>query len=379
VEDLFGGSSLVAVLACSSCIVHHSSFLMLAAFLTGIRQLEIREAPEPALASPRDVLLRVGAVGVCGSDVHYYTTGHIGLQAVAYPERVGHECAGTVVAAGGAVGTPEPGQRVAVDPLITCGQCDQCRGGRRHTCRNQSFLGSPGQAPGALAESLAIPAECCYPIPDSMTLAQAAMVEPFSIGLYAQRLVGVAPGAKIAILGAGPIGLSVLLACRTAGDCVTYVTDLIDARLEVAGRCGAAWTGSPRATDIVATINELEPLGVDCVFECAGEQETLDQAVEIVKPGGMLLVVGIPEVDRVSFPIHTLRRKEIVVRNVRRQNGCTAAAISLIVSGAVRVDQLVTHHFPLGRSQEAFDLVAGYRDGVVKAMIYPGRMEPLSH
>jgi len=209
-----------------------------------------------------------------------------------------------------------------------------------------------------------------------MSMAEAAMVEPFSIGLYAQRMAGVTSGAKLAILGAGPIGLSVLLACRAAVECRVYVTDLIDERLEVARRCGAAWAGSPRATDIVAAISELEPLGVDFVFECAGQQETLDQALEILRPGGMLLVVGIPEVDRVSFPIHTLRRKELTLRNVRRQDGCTEAAIHLIESGAARVDQLVTHHFPLGRSQEAFDLVAGYRDGVVKAIIYPGGIEP---
>jgi len=356
---------------------------MLAAFLTGIRRLEIREVPQPVLASPRDVLLRVDAVGVCGSDVHYYTAGRIGSQTVTYPERVGHECAATVVAVGDAVKGPKPGQRVAVDPLITCGQCDQCRGGRRHTCRNQTFLGSPGQAPGALAEVMAIPAECCHPIPDSMSMAEAAMVEPFSIGLYAQRMAvrepGMAPGARVAILGAGPIGLSVLLACRAAGECVAYVTDLIDERLEAARRCEAVWAGSPRAADVVAAISELEPLGVDFVFECAGQQETLDQAVEILRPGGMLLVVGIPEVDRVSFPIHTLRRKELTIRNVRRQHNCTELAIDLIANGAARVDQLVTHHFPLARSQEAFDLVAERGDGVVKAMIYPGRIEPLGH
>ena len=352
-----------------------ATVLMRAAFLTGIRQLEIREVPEPGLAGRRDVLLRVGAVGVCGSDLHYYTAGRIGSQAVAYPERVGHECAGTVMAVGDAVIALEPGQRVAVDPLITCGLCDQCRAGRRHTCRNQSFLGSPGQAPGALAEVLVIPADCCYSIPHSMNMAEAAMVEPFSIGLYAQRLAGVASGAKLAILGAGPIGLSVLLACRTIGECRAYVTDPVDERLEAARRCGAAWAGNPRATDVIAAINKLEPSGVDFVFECAGQQETLDQATEILRPGGMLLIVGIPEFDRVSFPIHTLRRKELSIHNVRRQAGCTSAAIDLIASGAVRVDPLVTHHFPLAKAREAFDLVADYRDGVVKAMIHVDQAE----
>src|SRR6266542_2083250 len=150
---------------------------MKAAFLTGIRGLEILDAPEPELTSPLEVLLRIEAVGVCGSDVHYYTTGRIGSQAVKYPERVGHECAGTVVAVGDSVTSVKAGQRVSIDPLISCGHCDQCRARRPHTCRSQSFLGCPGQAPGALAEYLVMPAQCCYPVPDSMTPAQAAMVE----------------------------------------------------------------------------------------------------------------------------------------------------------------------------------------------------------
>jgi len=343
---------------------------MKAAFLTGIRQLEILETPEPKLAKPQDVLLRIDTVGVCGSDVHYYATGRIGSLVVRYPEWTGHECAGTVVAVGAEVTELQVGQRVAVDPLVTCGQCDQCRAGRLNTCRAQAFLGCPGQAPGALAEYLVMPARSCYPIPDTMTMVQAAVAEPFSIGLYAQRVAGMEPGAKIAILGSGPIGLCVLLACRAAGACTTYITDLIDERLAVARRCGADWTGNPQRSDIVQAISALEPLGVDFAYECAGQQETLDQAVEILKPGGKLLILGIPETDRVSFSIHTLRRKESPIINVRRQNECVAPAIEIVASGRVNLDPLVTHHFALAETKEAFDLVSNYRDGVVKAMIH---------
>ena len=343
---------------------------MKAAFLTGIRQLQILDTPEPQLSTHQDVLLRIDTVGVCGSDVHYYNMGRIGNQVVQFPERVGHECAGTVVEVGGDATGLRVGQRVAVDPLIACGQCDQCHAGRRHTCRHQKFLGNPGEAPGALAEVLMMPAESCYPVPDGMTQVQAALVEPLSISLYAQRLSSIRPGAKIAILGSGPIGLCVLLACRAAGAGATYVTDLVDERLEVARRCGATWAGNPQKTDVVATMARLQPLGLDCVFECAGEQQTLDQAVEILKPGGRLLIVGIPELDRVSLSIHTLRRKEIEVLNVRRQNHCTTPAIELIASGTVSLDPLVTHHFSIDQAKEAFDLVDGYRDGVVKAIIH---------
>jgi L-iditol 2-dehydrogenase len=343
---------------------------MKAAFLTGIRQLEIRETSPPKISDPHGVLLRVGVVGVCGSDVHYYTTGRIGSLVVKYPEWTGHECAGTVEAVGDEVKKLAVGQRVAVDPLIPCGYCDQCLSGREHTCRNQNFLACPGQGPGALAEYLVMPERSCYAIPDGMTLVQAATIEPLSIGIYAQRLARMQPRAKIAVLGSGPIGLCVLLASRAACDCAVYATDLLGERLEMARRCGAAWTGNPKQIDVVRAIRKLEPRGVDFVFECAGQQETLDQAIELLKPGGSVLMIGIPEVDRVSFSIHTLRRKEIQLQSVRRQNQCMAPAIELVSKGAINLDQIVTHHFPLAETKQAFDLVADYRDGVVKAIVH---------
>ena len=343
---------------------------MKAAFLTGIKQMEIRETRRPEIADPHSVLLRIGVVGVCGSDVHYYTTGRIGSLVVKYPEWTGHECAGTVVATGHEVTRLEIGQRVAVDPLIPCGHCDQCLSGREHTCRNQAFLGCPGQAPGALAEYLVMPEKSCYSIPDSMTMVQAAVIEPLSIGLYAQRMAHLDPGAKIAILGSGPIGLCVLLSSFAACECTVYVTDLLAERLEVARRCGAAWTGNPRETDVIQAIRDIEPYGVDFVFECAGQQETLDQSIELLKPGGTVLMIGIPEIDRVSFDIHTVRRKELQLRSVRRQNQCVAPAIDLVSKGAINVDQLVTHHFSVAETKKAFDLLADYRDGVVKAMVH---------
>lgn len=343
---------------------------MKAAFLTAIRRLEIRETPDPGKPGPGQALLRVETVGVCGSDVHYYTTGRIGSQVVKFPERIGHECAGMVVETGEGVTGLRAGQRVAVDPLIPCGECDQCRAGREHTCRRQQFLGSPGQAPGALAEYLLMPARCCYPAPESMDASQAAMIEPFSIGLYAQRLAETQLGSKITILGSGPIGLCVLVACRAASECTLYSTDLLTERLEAARRLGAAWTGNPQQTDIVAVLRQLEPEGVDCAFECAGEQETLDEAVKILKPGGKLAMVGIPENDRITFDPHVLRRKEIQILSVRRQNHCTADAIEVVANRTVNLDSLVTHHFPLAEADAAHDLVARYADGVIKAMIH---------
>ena len=345
---------------------------MKAAFLTGLREMEVREAPEPQLRRPTDVLLAVEAVGVCGSDMHYYKAGRIGCQIVEYPWIIGHECAGHVLAVGDEVKNVRVGDRVAVDPLIHCGRCDQCRIGRIHTCRDQAFLGCPGQVPGSLCERLVMPAASVFPIPDSVSATQATLCEPLSIAMWARKLGGHEQGARIAILGSGPIGLSVLAACKLAGPCTVYQTDLLDERLAMARRLGADWTGNAGQCDVAAEIARAEPLGLDLVFECVGKQETIDQCIELVEPCGKVVVVGIPEGDRLSFEMNHMRRKEIRIQNVRRQLDCVAAAIRAIADRTVDLDPLVTHDFSMDQAQEAFDLVADYRDGVVKAVIQVG-------
>jgi len=319
------------------------------------------------------VLVRVSTVGVCGSDMHYYTQGRIGPQVVQYPHVLGHECAGTIAQVGGAVRHLEVGQRVAVDPLVPCGRCDQCRGGRQHTCRNQKFLGNPGQLPGALVEWLVMPAQCCYPVPESLDDDLAALVEPFSIGLYTARLGQLAQGGCAGIVGSGPIGLCTLLALRSQAPTKVYVTDLIEERLAVARACGAHWTANPRRGDVVGAVRKLEPLGLDAVFECAGEQDAIDQGLEMLRPGGALVIVGIPELNRLSFDINLARRNELRILNVRRQNECVAPAIELLASGRADARPLVTHHFRLEEIPQAFDLVSARRDGVVKAIIRVSR------
>jgi L-iditol 2-dehydrogenase len=341
-----------------------------AAYLTGIRQVEIREAPRPEVSGPRDVLLRMDTVGVCGSDMHYFRTGRIGDQVVQFPWVLGHECAATVAEAGAEAGPLKAGDRVAVDPLIWCGRCDQCRSGREHTCRNQKFLGCPGQVAGCLADYIVMPAASCHPVPASLDAASTVLAEPMSIALWAQRLAGDLAGARIAILGAGPIGLCVLLACRDAGAAAVYMTDIRDSRAELAANMGADWTGNPEREDIVAAVLAGEPLGLDAVFECAGEQSTLDEALALVRPGGRIMLVGIPELDRVSFEIATLRRHEVTVQPVRRQNHCVGETIEMIAAGRLDVKPMVTHDYTLEQTQGAFETVADYRDNVVKAMIH---------
>ncbi len=342
---------------------------MKVAHFTAPKKLEIVDLPSPRLNRPDAVLLRVDRVGVCGSDIQYYLEGRIGDRALVYPATVGHECAGTVVEVGAEVDRLLPGQRVAVDPAIVCGRCDQCRAGRINTCRNLKFMGCPGEALGAVAELRVVPAENCFPIPAGMTLDEAALVEPLSVGLHAIRLAELPPAARIAILGAGPIGLSVLLCTKAAGGCTAYVTDLLDERLAVARKCGADWAGNAGHGDAAAAILQKEPQGLDVVFECSGDPLCVDEGQKLLAPGGTLVLVGIPPTDRVIFDIHRMRRKELTFKNVRRQRGCVAPVIEMIAAGQIDPRPLLTHRFPLDRIAEAFDLVAGYCDGVVKAVI----------
>jgi L-iditol 2-dehydrogenase len=337
--------------------------------LTGIRKTAIGEQAKPQITGSHDVLLRMSVVGVCGSDVHYYTTGRIGSQVVKYPFTVGHEGAATVEAVGDAVTRVRPGDHVAIEPAVSCHKCDQCMAGRPHTCRRLKFLGCPGQLEGCLADFLVMPEDSCYPIPDSMNLEEAALAEPLSIGIYAVKKSVRMDGARIAVLGAGPIGLSVMLAALAEGAAAVYVTDRLDYRVELAQRHGAAWAGNPDRVDVVSVVEEFEALQLDAVFECCGQQEAFAQGIELLKPGGKLMMIGIPEFDDYTFPADIARRKELCFQHVRRQNHCMQAAIDMIAEGRIKPQFMVTHRFPFSLSQEAFDMVDTYADGVVKAMI----------
>jgi L-iditol 2-dehydrogenase len=342
---------------------------MKAMVLTGIRQLEIREKPDPEITNPDEVLIRMKSVGICGSDIHYYREGKIGSQVVKYPFTVGHEGAGVVEKSGRAVSQLKPGDRVAVDPAMPCYACDQCLEHRFHTCRKLKFLGCPGQAEGCFSEFIVMPAKSCIPINDNMTFDQAALSEPLAIGMYSVHLAQSVKGRKIGVLGSGPIGISVMLSAKAAGCEKIYMTDKIDKRLALASEMGAKWTGNPDTSDIVAGILSEEPSSLDIVFECCGQQEAVDQAVRLLKPGGLLLIVGIPTFSRWSFDVDDLRRREITIQNVRRQNEMAEKTIEMIAEGKIIPDKMQTHTYNFNQIKEAFDLVDNYRDGVMKAMI----------
>ncbi|MCX6254961.1 MAG: alcohol dehydrogenase catalytic domain-containing protein, partial [Bacteroidia bacterium] len=263
-----------------------SSERMKAMMLTGIRQMEMKDIPEPVLIKPNDVKIRMIVLGICGSDIHYYTHGRIGSQKVKYPFTVGHEGAGIIVEVGQAVKRVKPGDTIAIEPAMPCWECDQCLTGRHHTCRKLKFLGCPGQAEGCLMEYIVMPEESCLPLSGKLMPDHGSISEPLAIGIYTVKKSGGIKGLRIGIFGYGPIGMSVMLAAKAQGADNIYVTDKIDERLAISLKEGAIFTGNPVKENIVEKIRQREPLELDVVFECCGQQEALDQAIEVLKPGG---------------------------------------------------------------------------------------------
>lgn len=342
---------------------------MKAMVLTGIRQMEMREVPDLKIVQDNDVLIKMERVGVCGSDIHYYRTGKIGSQIVEYPFTVGHEGAGTVVEIGPAVKNVKVGDPIAVEPAMPCWHCDQCKVGRPHTCRKLRFLGCPGQAEGCLSEYLVMPDTSCFKLGENMVLDDGALSEPLAIGVYAIKQSIPLKGATVGILGFGPIGMSVLLPAQSMGAKSIFVTDKIKERLEMARMLGVNYAGNPYEEDVVGKVEALEPGLLDVVFECSGEQDALDNAVDLLKPGGKLMMIGIPEFDNWQFSADKGRRKEITFNNVRRQNHALEPTLEMMENKLFDAHQMVTHRFTFEQTKEAFDLVDQYADGVMKAMI----------
>ena len=337
--------------------------------LTGIKKMEMGTVPDPKIISPTDVLIRMKTLGVCGSDIHYYSTGRIGSQVVKYPFTIGHEGSGIVEKTGENVSRVKPGDRVAIDPAMPCYECDQCKTGRIHTCQNLKFLGNPSQAEGCLSEFIVMPENSLFPVSSSVSYDDAALSEPLSIGYYAVEQSNLKKDSKIGILGFGPIGMSVIKTAHLSGTGTFFVTDKINERLDLAKTNGAKWTGNPLTIDISKEITKCEPQLLDVVYECCGQQEAIDQAVDILKPGGKLIIIGIPEFNRWSFSVDKLRQKEITIINIRRQNECVQPVLDLIENGTLDVNDMITHRFPFSNTENAFNTVAEYRDGVMKSMI----------
>lgn len=343
---------------------------MRAAVLHGARDIRIEERDIPE-TEPGTALVNVKAVGVCGSDVHYYRYGQISGKVVEEPLVPGHEFAGEVVEVGEGVQSLRVGDKVAVEPGIPCGKCEYCRIGKYNICKDVLFCGTP-PVNGAYQEYYCSPEHLAHRVPDEMSHGEGAMIEPLAVAVHAVDLVTVRPADSVVVIGCGPIGLTIIAVARAAGAGRIIASDLLEPRLQMAGNLGADVLVNARTQSLVDVVNELtEERGVDIAIEAAGAASTPQQMLDVAKCGGTVAWGGIPHEDFVEISPHEARRKELSLKFIRRFRHTYPRAIQLVRQGLVDVKSLITHSFALDDIESAFELVDKYEDGVIKAMIEP--------
>ncbi len=346
---------------------------MMAVRLYGPRDLRVEQVAQPQAPGRGMALLRVSAVGVCGSDLHTYVDGRIGDWVVQTPLVLGHEFSGRVVAVGpdshdGNFEELLPGTRVAVDPAQPCGRCTMCEQGHPNLCHRMHFCGLYPDD-GSLCEYIVMPAHCCFPVPDSIDDAAAALLEPLGIALHAVDLAKLHVADSVVILGAGPIGLLCLQVARLAGAAPVYVVDQFAWRLELAAQYGAIPINFTQEDPVQAVMQATGGAGVDVGIEAAWADHSVQQAADMARMGGRLVLVGIPGPDKLEMKHSTARRKGLTIRISRRMKHVYPRAIKLVENGSIDLAGIASHHFPLEKTPEAFALNVAYADQVNKIVI----------
>ncbi len=335
--------------------------------LVAPRRLEERVVSQPPDPGPGEVLVRLRAVGICGSDMHWYLEGGIGAFPASYPMVLGHEPVGEVLAAGSGVPL-KPGAKVAIEPSITCGHCEHCLAGHHNNCVQSVFMGSP-QAPGFFREYAVVPARNTDPVPQEMSLVRASLIEPVAVILHVMELVEIRVGDTVAVLGAGSIGMLCATMARLAGASRVFIADRLKHRLELARAMGAdVVIHTPTENPAEIVLDATRGRGVDVVLDAAGAVETINAGLALCRPGGSFVLIGIPSEKQLVVDLHTAMAKEVRLLTVKRSNHKGAAAIELLRAGRIP-EALVTHRLPLERTPAAFEMLAAYSDGVGKVVI----------
>jgi L-iditol 2-dehydrogenase len=324
-------------------------------YAPGDLRIEERPVPEPG---PGEVQVQVTAIGVCGSDVHYYDDGRIGEFVVRHPMVLGHESAGRISAVGADVDPDRIGQLVALEPGVPCGHCAQCRTGRYNLCPDIVFFATP-PVDGSIARYVTLAADFAHPVPEGLDDAQAALAEPVSVGIWAARKVGVTAGDRVLVTGAGPVGMFAAQVARAFGALDITVTDVSDNRLAVARQLG------------LTAVRADEPLTArfDVLIECSGSARALQEALLRVDRAGRVVLVGMGP-DTVAFNVPLIQTRELCITGTFRYANTYPTALALIASGAVQTVPIVTHEFPLAQTVDA--LLVGRSDPTaLKAIIRP--------
>jgi L-iditol 2-dehydrogenase len=335
--------------------------------------IRIDEVAEPDEPDVGEALLRVRAVGICGSDLHMYEDGRIGDTAYDSPIVLGHEFMGEIVAVGDRAldGNHEPlhpGQRVAVDPASPCYQCEMCEQGHPNLCPHHTFYGLY-PTDGALQECMIVNARNCFPIPESISDGAGTLLETLGVAIHACDLGKLKVANSVAVVGCGPVGLLILQLAKLAGAAPVYAFDKLSWRAEKARQLGAEAWNVDEADPIEVIKKETSGRGVDVAFEVAWADESVQLAAEMARMGGRLVLVGIPGDDRLTMQHSTARRKGLTIMMARRMKHTYPRAIQLATSGMVKLDDLISHHFPLDETPAAFETNAGYAADVHKIII----------
>ncbi len=339
-----------------------------AVYMTGLNKMEIREIEVPVIKED-EVLVKLEYVGICGSDVHYLEHGSIGDFVVNGDFILGHECAGEIVETGSKVTDLAVGDKVALEPGCTCGQCEFCKSGKYNLCPEVEFLATPPYH-GCLENYIAFPANMCFKLPENITSKEGALVEPLAVGMHAAAQGNVKLGDSVVILGSGCIGLVTLLACKAYGATDITVVDVMPKRLEYAMKLGATRVINAREEDAVARMEEItKGKGVDVVIETAGSKITVKQTPYLVKRGGVVVLVGMAPEDIIEYNFAKLMSKEAAINTVFRYRNIYPKAINAIAKGIIDVSGIVTHEFDFEDTAEAFDFVINHKNDVVKAVI----------
>ena len=340
---------------------------MKAAVLHAAGDLRVEQVPVPTLG-PDDALVRVRACGICASDVHYYVHGRIGTYVVEEPMIVGHELAGDVVAVGSNVSRLAVGTRVALEPGVTCGHCRMCKAGRYNLCPEVRFYATP-PVQGAMSEYALIRADFAHPLPDEASYIQGALCEPISVGIHCCNLTGVRPGDRVVILGAGPIGLTAILAARQRGAAEVIVSDVFPVRLEVARRLGAIPV-DVRTEDLRQIVMERTGgEGADALFDTSGVRSVIEAAPDLMRKGGAIAIVGLPADDSVTYRMLKIVDRELSIHGVFRYANTYPAAVALVASGMFPIEEVVTDRFSIDDVVPAFETALHAKDRAIKVAV----------
>lgn len=315
-----------------------------------------------------EITVKVRAIGICGSDLHWYLDGRIGEVPAYYPRVPGHEPAGEVIAVGKGVEHFKTGDRVVIEPSLTCGHCEYCLRGEHNNCVHSVFMGGC-QADGMLREYVTIPAGNATSFPKAFDFAKATLAEPLAVMMHMLELVDIHMGDTVCVTGAGPIGMLAAATAKAAGASRVFIADKLAYRLKIAQQMGADVTIDTSSEKLVETVlDATKGRGVDKVIECAGSPEMVNAAIKMARPGGLVMLIGILSELHPKIDIHTAMLKEVRIQTLKRSNHRAQEALDLMSSGRIPT-ALLTHSLPLEQTPKAFDMMANYTDGVGKVIV----------